>query len=63
MRTIPQIPADLVIFTGEIPNEKLNFLCSVCAPTDLHKIFLQSGKPVSQYKSTPLKRYAPVLLS
>ena len=25
----PQFPADLVTFTEEIPNEKLQFLCSV----------------------------------
>ena len=26
----PQFPADLVIFTEEILNGKLHFLCSVC---------------------------------
>ena len=29
MRPNPQFPADLVTFTEEIPNGKLQFLCSV----------------------------------
>ena len=28
--TLQKFPADLVIFTKEILNEKLHFLCSVC---------------------------------
>ena len=41
MRPNPQETADLVTFTGKIPNEKLHFLCSESNPQHgLQKIIL-----------------------
>ena len=36
----PQLPADLVTFTEEILNEKLDFLCSAISVKKLHYIYL-----------------------
>ena len=43
MRPDPQFPADLVIFTEEILNGKLRFLCSVGRRNDSH---IHSATPI-----------------